>query len=407
MSQKTDWGRGKLSRRDFLKFISASAMGTLLTSHLAGTSKGPKEALAAPPDPLVIRAFHPNATRWDFQTGYYWDFVNQSAVDAMVDRGIRELTRRSTIVEAWRLIMASYQTGQRIAIKVNCNGNLSHTVADPVIDVTVEPILAILRGLTSIGIQQTCIDVYDASRFIHTRYIDRIRAVYPDVRMVSNDNVLFGQTGDPDEWVRFSRAEVNPNCGEYPYAQVYIADVLIRAQHLINLCILKAHGTGVTGAFKNHFGTISSPGCMHSHCSYDSNNPIVDIYMNRHILDKTRLIISDGLFGSWSHLIYDGGLVHPWNTFGNGAPNSMFFSLDPVALDSIMYDYIYSETNTRGIYLEDAHFLHDAAARNLGTHEHRPYSRIQYKEVDASIEPPPSPPDSLPPLPPRGLRFMR
>jgi hypothetical protein len=171
---------------------------------------------------------------------------------------------------------------------------------------------------------------------------------------------------------------------------LYIGDILVNCQHLINIPILKSHVTGVTGALKNHVGSQSTssssgssvPDPIHNNVS----ESLADLNNNPHIRDKTRLIVADGLFGNWSHGVIDDGVMvnHPWLTFGNGAPNSMFFSFDPVALDSVMYDIIIAEEEARGNHVFDDDHLQYAEDLGLGIHENKPYSRIDYKEIDIS-----------------------
>jgi len=163
----------------------------------------------------------------------------------------------------------------------------------------------------------------------------------------------------------------------------YIADVLVNSQHLINIPIMKEHCTGITGTFKNHFGTVNEPIDVMHCCMGDSqNNPLVDIYLNPHIRDKTRLVVGDGLFGM--ALNDDGcgsGTPHPWSTFNDMSPNCLFFSIDPVAIDSVMLDHILAERDAHGLWSHPHEHLHCAHSSGLGIHEHRD-DQGQYHEID-------------------------
>ena len=114
-------------------------------------------------------------------------------------------------------------------------------------------------------------------------------------------------------------------------------------------------------------------------------SPLVDIYRNPHIIGKTVLTIADGLYGS--RLDQESAPV-PWVTFGNQAPNSMLFSLDPVAIDCVMYDYLEVEA---GVTSGGDDYLVHAAREGLGVCEHRApgesdpadwYSLIDYVYLD-------------------------
>jgi len=52
------------------------------------------------------------------------------------------------------------------------------------------------------------------------------------------------------------------------------------------------------------------------------------------------LIILDGLFGNWE---CNNSKAKPWRTFGNRAPDSLLFGTDPVAIDSVMADFLDAE----------------------------------------------------------------
>jgi uncharacterized protein (DUF362 family) len=150
---------------------------------------------------------------------------------------------------------------------------------------------------------------------------------------------------------------------------------------------MKQHSiSGVTLTFKNHFGSIPDPGALHNHIqigggSYsDSQNPLVDIYRNPHIADKTRLIVGDGLFGA---LGSEDSPPFPWYSFGSQSPNSLFFATDPVAIDCVMYDLLDQEgSNPPGA--DD--YLRIAQGAGLGTFERSAspgvYSQIDYSRID-------------------------
>jgi len=370
-----------LTRRGFVKFVAKMMVGGCAAIRLLDWG-GPETSVAQEADHLVVRVHDTNATFWDYATGYYWDHVNQAVVDDMVDRAVCELTGCADINDAWHDVMSDYSAGDRVAVKINCNGNWTGSTPNHIIDACVEPIIAVLRGLVNIGIPQSDIYIYDAVRTLHERYPTRIHAVFPSVHVIGMESVSFGRTGDPYERIVLQR----------PIAEsLYLADILINCQHLINMPLLKSHGPGVTGALKNHVGSQS----VHSDLGLPDPTPIhhnmyttslADLNNNPHIRDKTRLIVADGLFGNWSFVVIDNGIMvgHPWITFGNAAANSIFASRDPVAVDSVMYDIIKAETDARGIDLDDGYYLHEAEALGLGIHEHTPYRRIRYREIESS-----------------------
>ncbi len=332
-----------------------------------------RRSVAQIPPHRVVRVHNLDATHWDFVADYYWNFVGRDAVDAMIERGVRELTGLPTVLEAWQKIMSSYQSGDRIAIKINLNGyqaGSEHTQ----IDALTEVVDGVIGGLVSLGIPQSDVYVFDASRTIPSvRY--QSRTLYPQVNFLGANDVNF-HVGTPNEEVQLSHADLSG-------VTKYIADVVVNSQHLINIPIMKEHCTGISGTLKNHFGSVDEPiDVMHCCMQASENNPLVDIYLNPHIRDKTRLIVGDGLFGM---SLNDGGcgsgVPHRWSTFNDLSPNSLFFSIDPVAVDSVMLDYVLAERDAHGLWSHPHDHLHCAQASGLGIHEHRD-EQGEYTEID-------------------------
>ncbi len=363
----------KITRREFIKVASSGILGLAVTPFVLSQDEAKGTIFQIPPH-RVVRIHNTAATDWDFVTDYYWNFVERNVVNAMVERGVKELAGRSTVLEAWQEIMSGYQSGDKIAIKINLNGyrtGSEHTQIDALIEV----VDAVIGGLVSLGIPQGHIYVFDASRIVPSeRY--QSRTVYPQVHFLGVNDVTFGQTGDPNEEVQFT-------CAELSGVTKYIADVVVGCQHLINIPIMKEHCTGITGTIKNHFGTVNEPiDVMHDYMDYLENNPLVDIYLNPHIRNKTRLIVGDGLFGM---ALNDGGCgsgaPHRWSTFNDISPNSLFFSIDPAAVDSVMFDYVLAERDAHGEWTHDPYHLDCAHLSGLGIHEHRD-EQGQYHEID-------------------------
>ena len=145
---------------------------------------------------------------------------------------------------------------------------------------------------------------------------------------------------DPHAYVAFA-----PSSGVPMPPATRLTDVLINARYLINMPIMKGHSpAGLSLAFKNHFGSIDYPGGLHDWVDYTAYpqapyHVLVDLYRNPHIGAKTVLTIADGLFGSR----LGGAVPVLWSTFGNRAPNSLFFATDPVAVDCVMCDFLTAE----------------------------------------------------------------
>ncbi len=93
------------------------------------------------------------------------------------------------------------------------------------------------------------------------------------------------------------------------------------------------------------------------------------------------LTIGDGLFGD---RINNLSVPQRWRTFGNAAPNSPFFSRDPVAIDCVMADFLRVES---GETPSANDYLRLAAEAGLGVYERGDpwgsgYSWIVYERVN-------------------------
>jgi hypothetical protein len=133
----------------------------------------------------------------------------------------------------------------------------------------------------------------------------------------------------------------------------------VDADYFINIACLKTHDSGgITLAAKNHQGSVLQDGAMADNQSaWDMHYALPDHdatdgghHRYRHLVDymgheqlggKTLLVIIDGIWAgkSWE------GWVEKWqmDPFENDYPNSMFFSQDLVAVESVCFDFLLEE----------------------------------------------------------------
>ena len=349
-------GFGKITRRSFIRVLKCAGIG----AHLGW--KNPKGLLNPKLDGAVDqRPFQPrfrgklvhvldgDATSWDFSTGWYGDYVDQGVVDTMTEVGLLRLTGATNIQSAWERLVPSYTPGQTFAIKVNFNNyDTGDPDPDPEINALIEPVNALIRTLIMCGVQPSEISVYDVTNGWHSgsmpplSFVDR--CLYPGVNFVYHE-------GNPDpfsatEFVQFD----TPGSPSIP--DLAIGNVVVDSDYLINMFIPKGHSlAGVTLGFKNHLGSIDRCEKVHVYLPYnyyyDPNySTLVDIFKNPHFASKTVLTVCDNLFGNWESV---NGPPQRWFTFGADAPNSLFFSADPVAIDSVLVDFIEAERISRGL----------------------------------------------------------
>ena len=418
MHQAEQFYQNLRSHEPFGEYTPAAlgaAAGTLLTVP---------HAMALPSPHRVVSVHDANATSWTFpctESGpcaeYYGDdaYVDQTVVDNMVATGLKVLTGETSLTGAWQKILPDYQTGEIIAIKVNFNdsimggGSSGYADNDAYVDALPQIINSIVSGLVEKGVRQPDIWVYDASRYITDRF--RARIAHEDIQYfdrhgnsASVQAATFDST-DPTATVDFSGTSYSGNHR--------VADILVEADYLINVPIMKRHGgAGITLALKNHLGSIdgfyTGGHTMHQYfylggSEYESNNnPIVNINSNLHIKDKTVLIVGDALYGGWRS---NNTPPERWDSYSGDSPNMLFFAGDPVAIDSVMFDYLDREGHVNPAS-ED--ILIVAAEAGLGVHERwnndsdRQYQTIDYIEIEGAGGdiPDPDPPEDPPSDPP-------
>lgn len=321
-----------------------------------------------PPHARVLEIHNEEATSWDYTTERYLDYIHQDVVDDMVDEGVCELTGVDSPEAAWRNIMSGYIEGDKIAIKPNFN-NINHGYQECVTSPQV--INSVVKGLVDhLNVPEDKIYVYDLCKKIPTElvrhrinykvnYIERL-----DINKFKDKVKLWLgldlSCANKSEAIKTRNRIVNPNGNELT---CYMPKVLTEANHLINISLLTNHIYMLaSGPLKNHFGTVrfsngaQYPGCLHGD---KIEEHIVDINLNPHIKDKTRLHICDALFGVYARGKKSG--VHKWKTFccENGTPNSLFFSVDPLLMEQKMAGVVIQERKYQGYKILPHNYLSD------------------------------------------------
>lgn len=415
-----------MTRRDFLKTAAAvTAGGMVLPDTVWGASTWAHR---------VTRVHNPLASFFDIvdfefipgsRESYYGNFVSQKIVDGMFDAGLCAFTGEKDPVAAMKRLIP-YKAGEKVFIKINTTttyemwkGSWDKIVWDPHyndLDAIAEPINALLRALTRMGIPQELIGLGDASwsegypdsgkrtpRLTPDRLAKKIKAAFPKVVLYRSSSMADGNgiswtSNNPSAVIEF-RDEIIDRRKERVLSH-RVPDQLIEAAHFINMPIMKRHDSaGVTGALKNNFGTICS--CAYFHepryngegkqgaMFHDDKNPTVDIWMNSHVGAKTRLIVTDAIFAGWN---WGSNPPTGWQTFGGRSPNCLLFGTDPVAMDSVIFDHVTEGVPDKVNNYPAPAMLIDGARVGLGVMEHRvkpkaDYKVIDYQEIEQPVDP--------------------
>jgi hypothetical protein len=249
------------------------------------------EVIQAYPDVLskVVRTHH--AGVWD------GDSLVPGALRQMLDASITGLTGLNDAREAWA---ALFSPDERIAIKVNTFRNSLIWTHTPLV-------MAVTDSLQEAGVPPEQIVIFD----FYTNELEEggytINRNGPGVR-------CYGSDGSYTSGWKAQRVGVQ------------LSDILLSCHALINVPVLKSHMiSGISFALKNHYGTVSSPGSLHT--------PIGPLMAELNALgpirDRTRLIIGDMLTAC---LRYRGAWPY-WESDWTG--DSILMSFDPVAHDTI------------------------------------------------------------------------
>lgn len=341
----------------------------------------------------VVWIWNPEATESNLD-GYWWkkENNNQKVIEQMLSDGIQGLMGSNNDSTSWDLLFkhfnevhgygnVGYQTGEKIAIKINMNNNWNlygstYTSKDNDRDASPYVVKALLRNLVNnVGVAQEDITVYDASRKIGNWFYNRVYyKEYPaDILEAEFENVNYvDSTGGAS-----GRQKVEASTEKIYFA--YESNIVrtlptcvVDAKYIINMPLLKRHpiNQGVTLSGKNFFGTWIEPVVdIHDYhtsaFTYGNPAPQTDLFAHEHIGGKTILYLGDGTFATKiDHRTIDKFQMYPFN---NDWTNSLFLSEDPVALDSVMYDFLYAEATNP---VEGSqYYLHQSAEPPLLTYD--------------------------------------
>jgi len=354
---------------------------------------------------------------------FWWMDANtdQVKVNEMLSKALKALTGKSSLAEAWDEIFryynqthgrgdAGYTSGEKIVIKLNlntgCEGSDNTRNNNSLLDTSPQIVYAVLDQLINTAwIAQEDIGFGDPGRNVDNIFWNKFHSVFPNVKYWGEGT---GRTPiEPSNSKEFFSSDGN--------LQHYLPKCYVEAAYMINIPVFKQHHrAGISLACKNHIGTFVPftpdwnvrDSLHHSFPSSQGNGVVdngdynlyrlfVDFMGHKDLGDKTILYLVDGL---WSSTNY-GDPPWKWRTapFNNSYPASIFVSQDPVAIESVGFDFLFNEFyvgnpsgNAFPCYEGVDDFLHQAAdsinwpvdilydpesdgsylPRSMGVHEH-------------------------------------
>ena len=312
----------------------------------------------------VVWVYDPDATDESCANvpGDYWYLdanTDQSVVSAMLSKGLRSMAGGNTDAEAWNNLFkffnenhgkgqTGYQAGEKIAIKINLNGQ----GAVKNINTSPQICIAILDQLVNtVGVAQSDISIGDPNCPMADVTYNPLKAAFPNV-------IYWGsRTGRVPAQPTASAVLFSSDISDDRYDDA-IPQAYVDAAYLINIPVFKKHHrAGISLGSKNHFGSLGAytGGAWHLHYSlpcpeadgevtqgeYGVYRCFVDIMGHKDLGGKTILYLVDGIWGSvnWGHP----PIKWRMTPFNNDWPSSLFLSQDPVAIESVGFDFLYNE----------------------------------------------------------------
>jgi hypothetical protein len=355
----------------------------------------------------VVWIHNPDATNKNCiptSVGHAWWMTennDQVVIDGMVSHAIQILTGQTNDEEAWDAIFkyhnntrgkgsVVYSQGEKIFIKINnvsgWGGNFSTTDLSVVAnnsygisETSPQIILSLLRQLVNVvGIAQGDIYIGDPLRNTYKHCYDMWHSEFPDVHYMSHDN--YSSLGREQVVASTTARIIYSDKGTVLRENVwdaarpggaavtsdYLYTIFNEAEYILNIPVLKGHKrAGVTMFAKNHFGSHTRSDASHLHnglvdpeetpnkpgvsrTDYGMYRVQVDLMGHPLLGGKTLFYLMDALWAADQEISFP--KKFSMTPFNNDWMSSVFASLDPVAIESVGYDFLRSEfTSSRNI----------------------------------------------------------
>lgn len=348
----------------------------------------------------VVWVHDPDATDWAGPgNGHWWEsaHTNQAVVDRMMAHAVQTLAGETDGAAAWDKLFKhfnqtngkgseGYRPGEKIVVKVNYVGCIriwdrgeATRIEDynlrgrDYMNTSPQVINALLRQLVEVvGVKQADITVGDPLCYFPNEYYNLCHDKFSEVKYLEHAG-KFGRVAAkfssvPLYWSTPDAADTKAD---------YVPQCYVEASYLINLANLKSHNdmAGITLCAKNHYGSlIRKPARvegyfdMHRDLSFNRPGmghyrPLVDLMGHDQLGGKTVLYLIDGLYAG-KHAKENA--PRKWNTppFNGDWTSSLFASQDPVAIDSVGFDFLWTEWDDAPHRSGTTDYLVEAALAN-------------------------------------------
>ncbi len=335
----------------------------------------------------VVWVYNPDATNEDCTNslgdGYFMDHnTDQDKVDQMLTSAIKELTGESTTNDAWDAIFRfhnqergkgdiGYATDEVIFLKLNATSTWGGNITGDfqrvdnsfyaISETSPHLVLSVLRQLVNVvGVSEDNIYIGDPMKKIYQDNYTKWHDEFPNIHYLDHNSDAMGRERvvvSPTTTIQYSdRGAI------LDYSQDNLYTIFEDMEYMINIPTMKGHArAGVTMFAKNHFGSNTRSGASHLHPGLvkpEAASPLRNTYglyrvqvdlLTHEILGKKNLVyLMDALFTS----DYEVDQPDKWQMapFNDDWTSSIFISQDPVAIESVGFDFLYAEMDgTNGL----------------------------------------------------------
>jgi uncharacterized protein YjdB len=371
--------------------IGASIVSLTHSYSSASAAETPLEGSNLPKG--IAKGIYPGRVVWVFDTaatnknctnaygdGYFMDTnTNQNEVDKMLEAALKDLTGQSTITGAWDAVFkyhnqtrgkgsVGYSSSEPIFLKINATStwweNINSSLGRnnngyyAISETSPQVVLAVLRQLVNkAGVPESKIYVGDPLKQIYQDNYTKWHNEFPNVHYLDH----YSSSNGREKVVKSSTAIVRysdrgtvlkTTSGTAVYTDS-LYTIFETMEYMINIPNLKAHEYGGVSMFgKNHFGSQTRDNASHLHNGLVSNGTTmrntygqyrvqVDLMAHQLLGKKNLFYLMDALYCS------DKSTSKPskWQIapFNNDWTSSLFLSQDPVAIESVSFDFLYAQ----------------------------------------------------------------
>jgi hypothetical protein len=382
--------------------LSLQSPAQAYTAHPANQPIGSARGLAPG---RVVWVHRPGVTDWAGPgSGQYWyEHVHQARTDNMLALALQGYADTSTTAAAWDAVYrsfnggAGYTPGEKIFIKINLTTSYAGGGSDcadadynwiqcwGVTFDSIGPAPQLMHALLGqlvnvVGVAQSDITIGDPTGLFVNNMYDPLHDDFPDVVYLDNRGGN-GRTRAEFSAVPFDWSDASSD----GMTQDYVPAAIAEATYVINFAELKTHeGAGITVSAKNHYGSLIRtpagalrgvpagyfnlhdwlPGDTYrnsmSMTEMGHYRPLVDLMGSSMLGGKTVLYLVDAIFAgkNWNAVPSRWALA----PFNGDWPSSILVSMDPVAIDSVGFDFLSQQWPGQALQHEGTQdYLHEAA----------------------------------------------